>query len=173
MFETITEWLTGAGNAIGDSWNGAVHSLQVRAREFAGLYSWLATKRATASRDPALLAEYNSTMKRGATIKTTVEKTTGGIDWLNGTLKNVTGSGMNALPAIPVALTVGTIMGLVGVMGYWIADAYKLQAKLNYMDTHGITGNVVNDVLTGDGGRTMLGVGAVAIAVMLFMNRGR
>lgn len=166
LLDSIGNFFGGAGAYIGNTWESAVNQLKAKAREFAELFTWLQSRAHIANSDPELRAEYNATMNRGMKIKTAVEKTTGGIDWINGQLTNRAGITMQALPAIPVALTVATITGMVAAMGYWIADAYKLKAKITYMESHGIAGQDAINILTDGGANTAISL--VALAAMIY-----
>lgn len=172
ILDSIGNFFSGAGTYIGNTWDGAVNQLKTKAREFAELFSWLQSRAHIANSDPQLRDEYNATMNRGATIKATVEKTTGGIDWINGQLTSRAGVTMQALPAIPVVLTVATITGMVAAMSYWIADAYKLKAKITYMESHGIAGQDAINILTE--GNTGTVISLVALAAMIyFITQGK
>lgn len=166
IIDSVGDFFSGAIATVSNSWDSAVNKLKNTAVEFIGLFRWLETKQNVAKRDPTTWIEYQTAMKRGATIKTAVEKTTGGVDWLNGQLTRFTGKGLNALPAVPVALTAGTILGLVAAMSYWITDAYKLQKKIQYIEQHGISGSDAMEILTGDNTKTIIGL--VALGAMVY-----
>lgn len=171
LFNTASGIFSDTTRTIGGAWDSAVADLKRRAQEFAGVYKWLAQRESIAARDPAVKREYDAVMNRGTTVKKTVEKTTGGIDWLTGTIKqklgiheNVT---MGALPLIPVAV----IAAAVAMMTAWLADAYKLQSKIQYMETHGISGANAAAILGGDNTQLLGGLAFVA-ALVYFITRG-
>jgi hypothetical protein len=168
MLDTIANWFTGALNYAGDTWTSAVNGLKTKAVEFIGLYKWLESRASIAARDPQLQSEYANTMQRGRQIKATVEKTTGGIDWINGKLLRV-GTSLNALPIIPVALTVATITGLIAAMTYWLADAYKLKTKLLYMEQHGFTNTEAAAVMGQSGTDAIIAVAAIGGVLWLLL----
>lgn len=170
LIDTIGNWFNTSVTYAGNAWDSAINQLKDKAREFISVFAWLKQHEATAMREPDLRGEYVSTMQKGAMIKTSVEKTTGGIDWINGKLTKVGGT-MQALPAIPIALTVATILGLVAAMSYWLNDAYQLKTKIDYIEKHGITGQSAQDILTGGNTKQLL-IGAGVVALIAYFLRG-
>lgn len=137
LFNKAGSVLSDTGAVIGNEWQAAVSKLKSKATEFIGLFYWLQSKRHIAESDPRLASEYQSVMKRGATVKTAVEKATGGMDWINGKIRAFGVNGLGALPAIPIAVVAAAVAAMTG----WLADAYKLRAKIEYLESKGVSGS--------------------------------
>ncbi len=125
---------------------GAIESFKAKAREFWRLWNSLSEKKALAENDPELKKEYSELMEQGITIKNGVEKITGIIDRLGRTYDNVKGwlketfglgevesaykAQLGVIPLVPIA-AIGVSLA---AMGKWMADAYKLDRKLDEIE---------------------------------------
>jgi len=172
IFSRAGDVLSNTGTVIANSWQGAVEQLKLKAREFMDLFTWLESKRHVAATDPQVKAEYDAVMNKGRTVKATVEKTTGGIDWITGQLRARFGLAapvtMGALPLVPIAV----IAAAVAMITAWLADAYKLKSKITYIESHGITGSAAVDILGGNSYKELVGLAVIAAAVYFFSKRG-
>lgn len=169
IIDTINNWFSDTTQNASASWDNAVAALKTRAREFISVFVWLESKQHVAERDPRLAAEYHAVMNKGRVVKNTVEKTTGGFDWITGKLKAL-GGGMGVLPAVPLALSVATIMGLVAALGYWLTDAYKLKTKLEYAENHGIDPTMVFNAVNGSAVNSALLLAGGAFVAWYFLS---
>ena len=76
---------------------------------------------------------------------------------------------MGVLPAVPLALSVATIMGLVAALGYWLTDAYKLKTKLEYAENHGIDPTMVFNAVNGSAVNSALLLAGGAFVAWYFL----
>lgn len=172
IFGQAGDVLSNTGTVLSNTWEAAVQNLKQKALEFRDLFTWLQSKSHIAARDPVVKAEYDKVMARGSAVRTGVEKTTGGIDWVTGQLREKFGinsrATMGAIPMIPIAVIAAAIAAITA----WLADAYKLKSKIQYLEQHNITGGAAIDVLNGNPLNSMIGIAAIG-AVLYFIYKGK
>ena len=116
-------------------WQNKVDELKVKATKFTEVYNGLLTKKSVAARDPKVQAEYDSLMKKGDWLKTSVQYITEKVDAVyNSFFRNTTGNQMGVVPLVAVVPVVA-IAGSITAISAWLSDAYLLNRKLSHIET--------------------------------------
>lgn len=117
------------------AWTNAVADLKAKAAEFMTLLNQVNATGPDVMDSPELRAERAKLIDRAGIIKSTIEKTTAGIDYVYGMWDKIFGnsqpvSGLGVLGFIPL-VPVAVIAGAVGAVTYWITDAMKFLKRVN------------------------------------------